>query len=689
MIAAIVMLGSARIASAQSVQLSGTVSSEALKLPTYGDLPVQQILPLQIWFKPRNQAPLNQLLADQQDPEAPQYHHWLTPQEYTQRFGVMQADFDRISKWLTTEGFQVTGGSPADGYIKFSGTVLAIQKAFNTRVMKLAADGSKFSNLTDPQIPAEFAASVGSIQGLNNLIRIVPMHSAPANGPSSSNDSPQAIVQGFRSFAPSDLYTFYDETPLLNAGIDGTSGNDCLAIFAASDIPNDALSMFTTQFMSGRPVSLTRKNLDGTSRNNTLGFETEALLDVQWAHAVAPGAQIYLYLAQDIVSAVNRIASDNLCSAINISFGVCSATASVYQTFNTAYAHAASLGISVFVSSGDQGADPCGEGVPNVNEISASPSDTSVGGAQFMPTYDANGNDVGFVAESVWNDESGSTGGGVSEVFTRPPFQLGVAGMPSGTMRAVPDIAMIASPNFPGVLIYDDTKTASDQPFLTQIGGTSLSAPVWSAISRLIMQENGGKRLGNPDSRIYSLAAANPSGNGFRDVMTGNNSGNFGAGPVAGISAHAGYDAVTGWGTVDIKTFVDAYAGQSVTPTPTPTPTVAAVIKIAPAEVKFGKVRVGKSKTRVVKLTNTAEKKGGATVTMSGGSVAPSGGDFSLISTTCQGPLAPQQKCKATVVFHPTSPVTEDATLAINSNASNATSLPISGEGTCPKKGCP
>jgi hypothetical protein len=278
---------------------------------------------------------------------------------------------------------------------------------------------------------------------------------------------------------------------------------------------------------------------------------------------------------------------------------------------------------------------------------------------------------------------------------------------------------MIASPNSPGVMMYDDTKTASDKPFLTQIGGTSLSAPVWSGISRLIVQLNGGTRLGNLDSRIYALAGAKLSGNGFRDVVAGNNSGSFGAGFVPGISAHSGYDAVTGWGTVDINTFVNAYAGHSVSPTPTgtatptptatstsgptptptptmtptptatPTPKVPAVVRIAPAEAKFGKVKVGKTRKVVVKLTNTAKKKNGATVTVGGGTLAPSGGDFSLISTTCRGLLRPQEKCAATVVFHPSSPATENATVTIDSNASNATSFPVEGTGTCPKKGCP
>ena len=718
-LAAMCVLAFVGIARAQTVQLSGSVSPEALKLPTFGDLPGLQTLPLQIWFKPRNQAQLDKLLADQQDPKSPEYHKWLTPQEYTRRFGVTQTEFDKISKWLTNQGFQVTGGSPADGYIKFSGNVLAIGRTFNTHVMKLAPDGSKFANLSDPEIPSEFSSSVGSIQGLNNLLRVVPMHSAPVGAPSSSNESPEkSLPGGGASFAPSDFYTFYDENPLLNAGINGNTGNDCLAIYAGSDFPNNMVSTFTSTFMSNQPISLTRRNLDGTTTNNTQGFETEALLDVEWAHAVAPGAKIFLYLAQDIVTAVNQIATDNLCGTINISFGVCGGNPLDYQAFDTAYAHAATLGITTFVSSGDDGADACTEGTANVNEISASPHAVSVGGTQFNPTF-SGGNDVGFVAESVWNDVSGSTGGGVSKVFLRPTFQLGVAGMPSGNFRAVPDIAMIASPNSPGVLMFDDS---GGQPKLVQIGGTSLSSPVWAGISKLIMQQNGGTRIQNPVTRIYSLAESNPSGNGFRDVVTGNNSGNFGAGTVTGVSAHAGYDAVTGWGTVDINTFVKAFAGQSSSPTPTatgtptptatstsspthtptstptttrtptptatPTPKVPAVVRISPSSVNFGKLKVGKSESRVVKLTNTATKKSGTAVTFAGGSVNPSGGDF-LMNTTCNGVVPPQGKCKATVTFRPTSSGAESASVTINSNASNTTVFFVSGTGTCPKKGCP
>ena len=140
----------------------------------------------------------------------------------------------------------------------------------------------------------------------------------------------------------------------------------------------------------------------------------------------------------------------------------------------------------------------CDEGVPNVNELSANPLVTSVGGTGFTPEFDGNGNDVGFVSESAWNDnntsnagQNSATGGGISQVFTtKPAFQTG-EGVPNDGVRDVPDVAMIASANNPGVFIVEDddsTNPPSDSATAEQIGGTSLAAPVWAGISRLIQQ---------------------------------------------------------------------------------------------------------------------------------------------------------------------------------------------------------
>ena len=154
---------------AQTVPLRGTVSPLALKLPTYGDLPATRTLPLQIWFKSRNQEQLNALLASQQDPRSPQYHRWLTPQEYASRFGVAQPEFEEVSNWLRSEGFEVTGGSPLDGYLRFSGSILTISRAFGTSVTKFSPDGSRFGILNEPRIPSQYENVVGNITGLDNL----------------------------------------------------------------------------------------------------------------------------------------------------------------------------------------------------------------------------------------------------------------------------------------------------------------------------------------------------------------------------------------------------------------------------------------------------------------------------------------------------------------------------------------
>lgn len=749
---AVLMLAVVNAASAQTVQLAGSVSPDAAKLPTFGDLPSAQTLPLQIWFKPRNQAQLKALLAAQQDPSSPQYHKWLTPEEYTKRFGVTQEQFDRVSHWLTNEGFQVVGGSPSQGNVRFSGNVLTVAHAFNTRILKFDSSGSKFGNLSDPAIPGELAGTISALRGLNNLERAVPLYRAiktdgpqgkPAGerkvglkavehdgtdlGPASRA---QAAVPQFHdptlgnSFAPQDFYTFYNQTASSSSG--GGAGNDCIAIYAQSDIFNDIVSAFNTKF-GLVSTNLSRVDTDGTTGTFNAA-ETEALLDVQWAHAVAPAAPIVLYLGQDIPTAVQRAVTDNTCGAINISFGFCGGSPALFTTtLNPIFAQAASQGISVFVSAGDNGAADlvagCNVGTSrHINEMSASPNVTSVGGTGFDPTFNASGNDVGSVSESAWNDSNvggGATGGGTSTLFAKPAFQ-NVSGGPSGTMRTVPDIAMIASPDHPGVFIFDDSNCISnsffcgdDIPKLTIIGGTSLAAPVWAGISKLIQQKTGA-RLGNVDTKVYNLASASQSTNGFRDVTTGNN--NFNG--VTGFNAATGYDQVTGWGTVDINKFVTSYSGtssptptptssrtptptatpartptptvtptrtptQTPTPTATPTPKVSAIVKIAPPSLNFGNVKLGSSKTKTVTMTNTASKKGGATVTFAGGSISGSG--FSG-NTGCTGAVPPKGKCTTTVVFKPTATGAVSGVVTINSNASNTTAFSISGNGVPAKK---
>src|SRR5271170_914156 len=138
------------------------------------------------------------------------------------------------------------------------------------------------------------------------------------------------------------------------------------------------------------------------------------------------------------------------------------------------FKRAHSQGQSVFVSATDHGVDNCFEGVPNVSELSTNPLTTSVGGTEFVPNWNSDGNDVGFVSEHAWNDNNlagnagtnSATGGGKSQVFTsKPSWQKG-QGVPNDGVRDVPDVAMVASPINPGLFVTTDndfTNPPSDE----------------------------------------------------------------------------------------------------------------------------------------------------------------------------------------------------------------------------------
>jgi len=434
------------------------------------------------------------------------------------------------------------------------------------------ADGRLYSNTSDPAVPADLAPLIESINGLDNLLQSAPgVHRVPKRD--SSAHSPDAIVGSIGpAFGPADIYTFYDETPLLNDGIDG-SGTGCIAVIEDSNIDEDAANAFNSQF-SLPALSAANFNIvlvDGTDPGQN-GDEIETMVDVNYSHTVAPGSSIRIYLGDEnttksssaIIDAIHAAVreKDSPCSAISISFSFCGVSAGFYRTQNDFFKQAASQGQSVFVAAGDSGAaglrysakeNECVPGTTReVSELAASPYVTAIGGTEFTPVYDVDGNDVSFVSESVWNDEYGASGGGESRVFKKPAFQKGL--IPKDKKRDVPDISFGASPLSPG--FFFGGRNGSDEPAVECCeGGTSIGAPAWAGISQLISQQ-AGAWVGNLNTRIYQLGVENDGATtGIRDVTSGNNSFNG----VTGFSAGPGYDKASGWGTVDMGLFVIAY----------------------------------------------------------------------------------------------------------------------------------
>jgi hypothetical protein len=175
------------------------------------------------------------------------------------------------------------------------------------------------------------------------------------------------------------------------------------------------------------------------------------------------------------------------------------------------------------------------------------------------------GIDLGFTTESVWNDGSGASGGGASQVFSKPAYQTG-AGVPDDGARDVPDIALMASPSAPGAFVGHDVNGTGQ--VICCVGGTSLSAPLWAGFSRAIAEVAAQTRLGDLNTIIYQLANQNYASAGFRAVTIGNN----GFNGLPGFNAGPRYNQATGWGTVDFAIFANA-AKELLSPSASPTPT--------------------------------------------------------------------------------------------------------------------
>ncbi|HUY19586.1 MAG TPA: hypothetical protein VMV15_10195, partial [Candidatus Binataceae bacterium] len=487
---------------------------------------------------------------------------------------------------------------------------------------------------------------------------------------------------------------------LIAGGDSGTPAPDCIALAEDSDYLDSAVTLFASSF-NFTPFNITRVLPDGTSPGRT-SDEVEALLDIDYAHAAAPGTPIHVYVNSNLLTSIQGAITDNQCGALSISFAYCSSSSSFFTSLDNSFAQAAAQGQSVFISSGDWGAaglqysstkNSCVIGTTrNPSEMAGSPHVTGVGGTQFTPQYDGSGNDTSVVGvapggiESAW----GSSGGGASNIFSKPTWQSG-PGVPNDSKRDIPDVAIISAN--PWVFIGADS---GGSPIIQCCwGGTSLSAPIWAGYSRAIAQQAGNARLGLLNPTIYSVANAGLLSNGIEDVTSGNNSYNG----VTGYNAGAGFDLVTGWGSVDMNSFATAFnsvgqatptpsatpsatpsktATPTATPTKTATPTATATrtatptatvtrtatptatatpssvtATVSPTSISFGTIKVGRSSSKSVTLSNPRGSSGSFTV----GSVAMTSGTvFTIASTTCTPgkTLAPRNSCSVKVNFAPT-----------------------------------
>ncbi len=531
------------------------------------------------------QADLEKLLVEQQTPGSPNYHQWLTPEEFGQRFGASDADIAKISAWAQSQGLQVKSVARGRSWIAVGGTAAQVEQAFQTEIHSYLVNGeTHYANASEPSVPAAFAPLVKGIRGLNDFHMKPRARPAPVQPDFTAH---YATSQG-NFLAPGDFATIYDVTPLYNAGINGAGQKIAIAgqiQVNLSDI-EQFRSMFNLPANDPQPVLVPGSANPGS--NPKSGDLAESDIDLEWSGAVARNATIIFVYSTDVMTSVQYAIDEKLAPIVSVSYGSCEleTPASEYDAFVSWGEQANAEGMTWFAASGDDGAADCADSQnPGyaVDLPGSIPYITDVGGTEFnegsgnywSSTNNANGGSaLSYIPEMTWNDsaedmEPSASGGGKSVLFPKPSWQIGT-GVPADNVRDVPDVALDGSDDHDPYYIYTD---GSPQAY----GGTSFGAPTFAGITALLNQQLGASGLGNIDPKLYSLAQSGWSSGMFHDITTGNNTVTVACGrrefecnnPTVGYNAGVGYDLTTGLGSVDAYKLVMGWNGATVAP-PTP-----------------------------------------------------------------------------------------------------------------------
>ncbi len=519
-------------------------------------LPMQRML-LVLKRSPGQESALRKLLDDQQDKASPNYHKWVTPEEFGKQFGPTDADLQAITGWLQSHGFQV-GSTKGRTVLEFSGSASQVQETFHTAIHKYIVNQEQhWANANDPLIPAALTPAVSGVLTLHNFLKKPQLHVSKEPVAAKIHPGGRPAItfsDGTHGLAPADFATIYNS---VNAGV--TGNGITIGVIGRSNLYNvNSPAQDIGEFRSSQTFNLCCGGfnivLNGPDPGDLGGGEEgEATLDTTWSGAVAPGATVDL-----VVSASTNttdgidlseifIIENNLADVMTESFSGCEAfsTSSQAAGVSALAEQAAAQGITYFVSAGDTGAEGCDDpnaetvatGPVSVNLLAATPFNVAVGGTVFnehgqpglyWSTSNTNQESaLSYIPEDVWNDSCLATtcgsnaniaagSGGASTFFSKPSWQAGVTGILNDNTRDLPDVSLSASGHDGYVLCLEGSclPDAQGNFFLYLAGGTSASAPSFAGIMALVDQHMAnllpglGPRQGLANYVLYQLAAS-------------------------------------------------------------------------------------------------------------------------------------------------------------------------------------
>jgi subtilase family serine protease len=516
-----------------------------------GHLPASQVLQLDIVLPVRDQAGLDNFLADLNSSSIPNFRHFLTPAEFTERFGPTQRDYDAVVQYVQTHGLAVVGGSRDGMEVQAKGPVSAIESAFHVNMLTFQhPTENRIFYGPDREPTTDLGIQLWHVSGLDNFSIPHPLFVKKSDYAKAHGISPDKVVSHATtgsgpsaSFLGSDMRAaYYGATALTGAG-----QNLGLFEFLGTDLAD--LNTYYANVHQTNTVPITLFSADGTStscvdsRAGGRCDDTEQTLDMTQALGMAPGlANLTMYVGSSDTAIISSMTTHSpLPTTIGCSWGWTPADPSTLDPY---FQKMAAQGQNFFAASGDSST------WSRRNE--AWPADdaniVSVGGTDLV-TASAGG---AWKSETAWVD----SGGGISPDNIKIPSWQSQAGVinstnkGSTTLRNGPDVS--ANANFTFYVCADQTTCTANE-----FGGTSFAAPMWAGYIALVNQQlktNGFSPIGFLNPFLYSFGLGSSHATDFHDITSGK-SGSF--------SAVTGYDLVTGWGSPNGTGLLNALVAEN------------------------------------------------------------------------------------------------------------------------------
>jgi len=516
-----------------------------------GRLPINRIMQLDVVLPLRDTAGLDSFLAELYSGTVPNHNHFLTPAEFTVRFGPTQHDYDAVVRYMLTRGLAVVGGSRDGMDVQVRGPVAAIEAAFHVTLMTYqhpTENRTFYAPDREPTVDLPFA--LWHVSGLDNYSIPHPLYVKRSDYAKAHGISPAAVVKhATTGSGPSASFLGSDMRAAYYGGTALTGSGQNLGLFEYLGTDLADLTTYYKNVKQTNSVPVTLLSTDGTSTScvdSRAGHrcdDTEQTLDMTQALGMAPGlASLVMYVGSSDTAIISAMTTHSpLPTTIGCSWGW---TPADPTTLDPYFKKMAAQGQNFFAASGDSST------WSSRNE--AWPADdaniVSVGGTD-LTTASAGG---AWKSETAWVD----SGGGISPDKIAIPSWQQLAGVinssnkGSTTLRNGPDVS--ANANFTFYVCADQTTCTANE-----YGGTSFAAPMWAGYIALVNQQlkaNGFSTIGFINPYLYSFGVSSSYSTDFHDITSGK-SGSY--------SAVTGYDLVTGWGSPNGQGLINALVAEN------------------------------------------------------------------------------------------------------------------------------